>query len=140
MALADAPPGRAAVACDADKESAACKEALAQFNKAVSGLGELIKAAQIQVSDASAAEAAKYSVDTAALSIDPCQLDIVLLPFDEDKGDPEEWQHFTGLLSLCWQQTPATLMHAACQCDAAPLVFTERSPASRASPQRPQEP
>ena len=73
-------------------------------------------------------------------SIDRWQLDLVLVPFDEDKGGPEEWQHFTGLLSLCWQQTPATLMHAACQCDAAPLVFTERSPASRASPQRPQEP
>ena len=63
----------------------------------MSGLGELIKAAQIQVSDASAAEAAKYSVDAARLSADPCKLDIVLLPFDEDKGGPEEWQHFSGL-------------------------------------------
>ena len=85
------------VCASADKEAASCKEALAQFNKVVSGLGELIKAAQIQVSDASAADVGQYSVDTAALSTDPCKLDIVLLPFDEDKGGPEEWQHFSGL-------------------------------------------
>ena len=85
----------------ADKEAASCKEVLAQLNKIVSGLGELIKAAQVQVSDASAAEAAKYSVDAAALGTDPCKLDIVLLPFDEDKGGPEEWQHFSGLPFHC---------------------------------------
>ncbi len=103
----------------ADKEAAACKEALAQFNKIVSGLGELIKAAQIQVSDASAAEAAKYSVDAAALSTDPCKLDIVLLPFDEDKGGPEEeWQHFSGLpfqLQCVSDLTAMILVPAPCQ-------------------------
>ena len=35
-------------------------------------------------------------MDAASLSADPCKLDIVLLPFDEDKGGPEEWQHYSG--------------------------------------------
>ena len=101
---------------DADKDAASCKEALVQFNKIVSGLGELIKAAQVQVSDASAADAGKYSVDTAALSTDPCKLDIVLLQFDEDKGGPEEWQHFSGLRSVCLA-VPTMQMHALFPCD-----------------------
>lgn len=95
----------------ADEEAAPCKEALAQFNKIVSGLGDLIKAVQVQVSDASAAEAAKYSVDTAALSTDPCKLEIVLLPFDEDKGEPEEWQHFSGLPSVGRRRPVCRRMH-----------------------------
>ena len=85
----------------ADKEAATCKDALSEFNKVVSGLGELIKAAQVQVSDTSAAQAKQYLVDAAALSTEPCKLDIVLLPFDEDKGSPEEWQHFSGASPPC---------------------------------------
>jgi len=63
----------------------------------VSGLGSLINASQVQVSDTSAAQAKKYSVDAVALSTNPCKLDIVLLPFDEDKVGPEDWQHFEGI-------------------------------------------
>ncbi len=80
----------------ADTEASTCKEALSEFNKLVSGLGDLIKATRVAVSGTSAAQAKQYSVDVAALSTEPCKLDIVLLPFDEDKGSPEEWQHFSG--------------------------------------------
>ena len=63
----------------------------------MSGLGSLINASQVQVSDTSAGQAKKYSVDAVALSTNPCKLDIVLLPFDEDKVGPEDWQHFEGI-------------------------------------------
>ena len=80
----------------ADKEAGACKDKVADFNKVVADLGPLIKAAQIVVGDAASAQAKQYGVDGDKLGTDPCALDIVLLPFDEDKGSPEDWQHYAG--------------------------------------------
>ena len=80
----------------ADKEAGACKDKVADFNKVVADLGPLIKAAQIVVGDAASAQAKQYGVDGDKLGTDPCALDIVLLHFDEDKGSPEDWQHYAG--------------------------------------------
>ena len=80
----------------ADKEAGACKDKVAEFNKVVADLGPLIKAAQIVVGNAASTQAKQYGVDGDKLGTDPCALDIVLLPFDEDKGSPEDWQHYAG--------------------------------------------
>ena len=73
---------------------AECNATLAGFNKAVSELGPLIKAGSVNLtSEEAAAKGASYGVDAAALSA--CALDIALAPFD-DKGDPAEWQRYTG--------------------------------------------
>ena len=73
-----------------------CNATLADFNKAVSELGPLIKAGHVNLtSEEAAAKGASYGVDAAALSASPCALDIALAPFD-DKGDPAEWQRYTG--------------------------------------------
>ncbi|CAK0750414.1 hypothetical protein CVIRNUC_001989 [Coccomyxa viridis] len=81
------------------KEAESCKDKVAELNKIVAELGPLIKAAQIVVGDAASAQAKQYGLDGDKLGIDPCALDIVLLPFDEDKGSPEDWQHYAGDLS-----------------------------------------
>ena len=80
----------------AGKEAGACKDKVAELNRAVADLGPLIKAAQVVVGDAASAQAKQYGVDGDKLGTDPCALDIVLLPFDEDKGSPEDWQHYAG--------------------------------------------
>ena len=73
---------------------AECNATLAAFNKAVSELGPLIKAGSVDLTgEEAAAKGTAYGVDAAALS--DCALDVALAPFD-DKGDPAEWQRYTG--------------------------------------------
>lgn len=91
----------------ADKEAGSCKDKVAELNKAVAELGPLIRAAQVVVGDAASAQAKQYGVDGDKLGAEPCALDIILLPFDEDKGSPEEWQHYAG--AQAWSLHPSAL-------------------------------
>ena len=91
----------------ADNEAGACKDKVAELNRVVAELGPLIKAAQVGVGEAAAAQAKQYGVDADRLGADSCALDIVLLPFDEDKGSPEDWQHYAG--AQAWSLIPVLL-------------------------------
>lgn len=109
----------------AGKEAESCKDKVAELNKIVAELGPLIKAAQIVVGDAASAQAKQYGLDGDKLGIDPCALDIVLLPFDEDKGSPEDWQHYAG--AQTWSLHPLT-KPASCQCSSLQMCFTCSTP------------
>ena len=91
----------------ADKEAESCKDEVAELNRALAELGPLIKAAQVVIGDAASAQAKQYRVDGDKLGAAPCALDIVLLPFDEDKGSPEDWQHYDG--ARAWSLHPRAL-------------------------------
>ena len=87
-----------------------CNATLAAFNKAVSELGPLIKAGQVDVTaEEAAAKAGAYSVSAAELSAAPCALHLALAPFD-DKGEPAEWQRFSGALPVCLPHPLASLI------------------------------
>lgn len=82
----------------ADDDGTKCATALKDFNKVVAEMGPLIKAGQFNASIEKGAEIARsYGVSPESLTASPCKLDIVLAGFDE-KGDTEEWPHFSGVL------------------------------------------
>ncbi|BDA46353.1 probable protein disulfide-isomerase DDB_G0275025 [Coccomyxa sp. Obi] len=84
------------VAFFADDDGTKCATALKDFNKVVAELGPLIKAGQFNTSSEEGADKARsYGVSPEDLKTSPCKLDIALANFDE-KGDTEEWPHFTG--------------------------------------------
>lgn len=94
----------------ADEKGTTCTTALKSFNEVVAELGPLIKAGQVNISSEEGADRGRaYGVSADTLKASDCKLDIVLANFDE-KGDPEDWQHFTGastldmhLLTFIWQ-------------------------------------
>ncbi len=82
----------------AENDGTKCATALKDFNKVVAELGPLIKAGQFNLSNQEGADKARsYGVSLEDLKASPCKLDIVLAGFDE-KGDTEEWPHFSGVL------------------------------------------
>ena len=79
-----------------DEKGTKCVTALKNFNEVIAELGPLIKAGQVNVSSEEGGDKARaYGVSADTLKASDCKLDIVLANFDE-KGDPEDWQHFTG--------------------------------------------
>ena len=103
----------------ADKEATSCKDKVAELNKVVAELGPLIKAAQVAVGDTASAQAKQWGVDGDRLGADPCALDIALLPFDEDKGSPDDWQHYAG--AQAWS------LHAFKQIRFLPMLFSAKA-------------
>jgi hypothetical protein len=84
----------------ADEKGITCTTALKSFNEVVAELGPLIKAGQVNISSEEGADKGRaYGVSADTLKASDCKLDIVLANFDE-KGDPEDWQHFTGASNL----------------------------------------
>ncbi len=80
----------------ADEMGAKCSTALKKFNEVIAELGPLIKAGQVNITSEEGADKARaYGVSGDELKTSDCKLDIVLANYDE-KGDAEDWQHFTG--------------------------------------------
>jgi hypothetical protein len=99
----------------ADNPNEGCRKPLSDFNKVVAELGPLIKVGQVNLSSEAdaAAKAREYGIDAEALAGSPCKLEILLAPFD-DKGEPEEWQHFKGsfIVYICPSVNHLTNMRA----------------------------